>query len=317
MAQTTFTPPHLLKTPVLFMVFNRLDPTKQAFEVIRQAQPPRLYVAADGPIESRDGEAEKVQAVREHVMKNIDWDCEIKTLFREKNLGCKYAVSSAITWFFKNEEMGIILEDDCLPSQSFFWFCEELLVKYKDDERIGQICGFNPLGLYKTECDYFFSKYGSIWGWASWSRAWKYYDPDMKYWPSVRDSNIFFDLIDSKKEAKWRKRIFDNVYNKNIDTWDYQWSFAKLLNSFLSINPTKNLILNIGFGKDATHTKGSFNAKFRPIFEIKLTTHPDYILRDKFYDRLFFNKWVNRKQFFKYFFSYWNKKNENINNNNS
>ena len=115
-----FIPKKPLETAVLFLVFNRLDTTKQVFEAIRKAKPPRLYIAADGPRESKEGEAEKVKAVREYVMSNINWDCEVKTLFRDKNLGCKYAVSGAIDWFFENEEMGIILEDDCLPSQSFF-----------------------------------------------------------------------------------------------------------------------------------------------------------------------------------------------------
>lgn len=118
---SAFTPPHQLKIPVLFLVFNRLDTTKQVFEVIRQAKPQRLYVAADGPRADRPGENEMVQAVRDYVMDSIDWDCEINTLFQDHNLGCKHAVSGAISWFFENEEMGIILEDDCLPDLRFFY----------------------------------------------------------------------------------------------------------------------------------------------------------------------------------------------------
>ena len=131
-----FIPPHPLNTAVLFLVFNRLDTTKQVFEAIRQAKPPRLYIAADGVREAKDGEDEKVKAVRDYITSNIDWECEVKTLFREQNFGCKMAVSGAIDWFFQNEEMGIILEDDCLPSQSFFWFCQDLLEKYKNDTRV-------------------------------------------------------------------------------------------------------------------------------------------------------------------------------------
>ena len=152
----TFTPPHPLNIAVLFLVFNRIDTTKQVFEAIQQAKPPKLYIAADGARESNEGEAEKVKAVREYIMQNTDWECEVKTLFREQNYGCKMAVSGAIDWFFDNEEMGIILEDDCLPSQSFFWFCEELLERYKDDMRVGQICGFNSLDNYSTKFDYIF-----------------------------------------------------------------------------------------------------------------------------------------------------------------
>ena len=160
-----FVPPHPLNTAVLFLIFNRLDTTKQVFEAIRQAKPPRLYIAADGARSSREGEAEKVQAVREYIIQNIDWECEVKTLFREQNLGCKYAVSGAIDWFFENEEMGIILEDDCLPSQSFFWFCEELLERYKDDMRVWHIGGSNfQNGIKRGDGDYYFSKYNTFFG---------------------------------------------------------------------------------------------------------------------------------------------------------
>ena len=165
-----------MKTPVLFLVFNRPDTTKQVFEAIRQAQPPRLYIASDGHRSDREGEWEKVKTVRDYVVNNIDWDCEVKTLFREKNLGCRIAVSTAISWFFENEEQGIILEDDCFPDQSFFPFCEELLWKYQDDKRIMMITGTNSLGTWKSELQsYHFSIYGSIWGWATWKRAWNLY----------------------------------------------------------------------------------------------------------------------------------------------
>jgi|SRR3989344_844578 len=257
MTESTFTPPHPLKTAVLFLVFNRPDTTKQVFEAIRKAKPPRFYVTADGPREHKEGEVEKIQAVRDYVMGNIDWDCKVKTLFRDKNLGCKYAVSSAITWFFENEEMGIILEDDCLPSQSFFWFCEELLDRYKDDMRVWQINGFNPLENVDIGEDYYFSKFGPIWGWASWRRAWKHYDVEMKTWPEVRRKKLYTAFCDSKREKVWRVQLFDDVYNDKIDTWDYQWSFTKLINNGLSIMPKANMVQNIGFGKDATHTKGN------------------------------------------------------------
>ena len=129
--ESNFTPPHPLNTAVLFLVFSRLDTTKQVFESIRQAKPPRLYIAADGAREVKEGEAEKVKAVRDYITSNIDWECEVKTLFREQNFGCKMAVSGAIDWFFQNEEMGIILEDDCLPSQSFFGFVRIYLKSIK------------------------------------------------------------------------------------------------------------------------------------------------------------------------------------------
>lgn len=295
-----FIPPHSLNTAVLFLVFNRLDTTKQVFEAIREAKPPRLYIAADGARELKDGEDEKVNAVREYITSNIDWECEVKTLFRDENLGCKMAVSGAIDWFFENEEMGIILEDDCLPSQSFFWFCEELLVKYKDDTRVGQISGFNPLNNFNnSDTSYLFSKFGPIWGWASWRRAWSNYDVHIKCWPEIKDGEIMSFITDSRKEAIWRESLFDDIYTKKIDTWDYQWAFSKLINSELSIVPNKNLIQNIGFGDDATHTKGAIDERLNKVFEVYNLNHPTYILRNKKFDNEFLINFVYRKNIFK------------------
>ena len=160
-----------LETAVLFIVFNRLETTKSVFQAIRKARPQKLYIGGDGARKDKDGEAEKIVAVRKYVMENIDWKCEVKTQFSEKNLGCKYAPASVINWFFKNEEMGIILEYDCLPSQSFFWFCQTLPKKYQDDTRVGDISGTNLLGKYKNgNKSYHFSNFGNNWGWATWRR---------------------------------------------------------------------------------------------------------------------------------------------------
>ena len=251
---TVFTPPHALNTAVLFLVFNRLDTTKQVFEAIRQAKPPRLYVAADGARANKEGEVDKTQAVRDYIMQNVDWECEVKTLFQEDNLGCKYAVSGAIDWFFENEEMGIILEDDCLPSQSFFWYCEALLNKYKNDEVIYLVSG-DGRATSKVEIsgDYSFTKYPMIWGWASWARVWKKYDPEINDWLNQDDS--FLDSISEKKSTqRFWKNIFNRMYKKEIDTWDYQFSYLLLASQAKCIVPRINLIKNIGFGEGATHT---------------------------------------------------------------
>ncbi|ELP5730591.1 hypothetical protein QTV44_003878 [Vibrio vulnificus] len=255
-----FIPSHPLNTAVLFLVFNRLDTTKQVFEAIRKAKPPRLYIAADGARENKEGEAEKVQAVRDFILQSIDWECDVKTLFRDKNIGCKYAVSGAITWFFDNEEQGIILEDDCLPSQSFFWYCEELLQKYKDDDRIflvsGDSRGAESFGM---EEDYGFCKYSLIWGWASWARAWKRYDPELEDWPSKR--HILPKKVSRHKAtARFWSATFEKLHNKEIDTWDYQFCYLLLKNEGKCIVPKVNLISNIGFGFDATHTFDSNSA---------------------------------------------------------
>lgn len=278
---TQFTPPHPLNTAVLFLVFNRLDTTKQVFEAIRQAKPPRLYVAADGARSIKEGEAEKVQAVRDYIMQNIDWECDVKTLFRDKNLGCKYAVSGAITWFFENEEQGIILEDDCLPSQSFFWFCEELLERYKNDERVWHIGGTNPIDTQLISSEYYFSEYNRIWGWASWKRAWSVYDVEISAWPNIKTMNVLKEIL-GESEANKYERLFDRVYEGKIDTWDYQWFLYRLLNG-KAIIPKVNLISNIGFGEEATHT---FDIEHKlsklPRGEFKFPiVHPDYLIVDK------------------------------------
>lgn len=287
-----FTPPHPLNTAVLFLVFNRLDTTKQVFEAIRQAKPPRLYIAADGARENRKGEEEKVNAVREYIMSNIDWDCEVKTLFREKNLGCKYAVSSAIRWFFENEEMGVILEDDCLPSQSFFWFCEELLERYKDNMNIGHISGDNfQNGVKRSEADYYFSIFNHVWGWASWANRWQRYDVDLT---TFEDANFIDSIFPKKRATNSWKKTFQAMKNQEIDTWDYQWTFTMWKNNWLTILPNVNLISNIGFGADATHTISETEVSNLKNHELILRYHPTEIARnqeaDNYTYKLFFTK---------------------------
>lgn len=253
-----FTPPVPLNTAILFLVFNRPDTTRQVFDAIRQAKPPRLYVAADGPRVTREGEAERCATVRQ-IATVVDWKCEVFTLFREQNLGCGRAVSSAISWFFENEEQGIILEDDCLPSQSFFYYCEELLTRYSEDERVMCVSGDNfQRGQRVTNDSYYFSRYPHIWGWASWRRAWKHYDFDLEQWPSFRAARGLRSLSDGNKlfESYW-KNIFDSA--REIDTWDYQWTFSCWAQHGLTALPVVNQVTNIGFGSDSTHAMDAFS----------------------------------------------------------
>ena len=278
-----FTPPHPLNTAVLFLVFNRLDTTKQVFEAIRQAKPPRLYVAADGARANKEGEAEKVQAVRDYIMQKIDWECEVKTLFRDQNLGCKYAVSGAITWFFENEEHGIILEDDCLPSQSFFWYCEELLERYKDDLRVWHISGDNfQNDITRGNNSYYFSKFNHIWGWATWANRWQHYDVEMISYKHFKHNNLMKNLVSSSDEQSYWNNIFDAVSSGTIDTWDYQWTYTVWSNSGLSILPNDNLISNIGFGPGATHTT-DLDSQHSKIPRLDLSfplAHPQFLVKD-------------------------------------
>lgn len=241
------------KTPILLIAFNRLNTAKKSFGEIKKVKPRELFIMIDGARENRPGEKEKVDAVKNYIMKNITWKCKVKTLFREKNLGCRKAISSAISWFFENVEQGIIIEDDCIPSQSFFRFCQEMLEKYKNDERIAQICGTNIKTEINMSESYLFSSTFNIWGWATWRRAWKKYDIHMKDWPSLRLKSLSFmrdySLLDKVKSF----RLYDLTYKNKIDTWDYQWDFICKINNFLSVIPQKNLIENIGFS-DGAHT---------------------------------------------------------------
>jgi hypothetical protein len=279
-SSNTFIPPHPLKTAVLFLVFNRPDTTKQVFEAIHKAKPPRLYVAADGPRVDKSVEQEKCEQVRQ-IATQVDWECEVKTLFRDKNLGCKIAVSSAIDWFFENEEEGIILEDDCLPSQSFFWFCEELLERYREDMRIGMISGNNLFEQKTVLKESYFYSYGNIWGWASWRRCWVHYDVEMKLWEDTREQNHIKYFIDNDYIFTNLAENFNRLVSGDIDTWDYQWLFARLSNKLLTINPSKNLVSNIGFGEDSTHTEGvsvfSNLKKYELSFPLR---HPKHVSTD-------------------------------------
>lgn len=288
-SSSIFIPPHPLNTAVLFLVFNRLNTTEQVFEAIREAKPPRLYIAADGARPNIEGEAEKIEAVRDYIIQNIDWECEVKTLFRDENLGCKYAVSDAITWFFENEAQGIILEDDCLPSQSFFWYCEDLLEQYKNDQRIFLISGYNKQNQWKIEDEsYFFSNYGGIWGWASWSRAWKHYDVDMKDIHEFMRKNNFVNLLGKRQGLQRQKMIFDSIIIKDINSWAYQWGYARHKNNGLACVPSMSLIENIGFGEDATNTSGVNTdnvSKHEISFPIKENR---FVIPDRFYDDNFF-----------------------------
>lgn len=243
-----------MKTPIVFIIFNRIESTQVVFEAIRQAKPERLLIIADGPRLDRPGEYQKCQEARS-IIKAVDWDCEILTNFSSDNLGCGERIRSGLEWAFSLVEDAIILEDDCFPDPSFFPYCEELLDYYRNDTRITAICGENAqFGREVTPYSYYFSRYFHSWGWATWRRAWKKYDFDMKQWNHVKDSSEFKGLFaDTWVENYWRN-IFQGVYDKKINTWDYQWIFYSFVQNGLSIIPKRNLISNIGFGEGATHT---------------------------------------------------------------
>jgi hypothetical protein len=246
--------PRSLSTAVLFLVFNRPETTRQVFEAIRQAKPTRLYVAADGPRASREGEAERCEKVR-NIATAVDWPCELKTLFRQDNLGCKSAVSSGITWFFDHEEHGIILEDDCLPHPDFFKFCSTLLVRYAADTRVWAITGDNfQNGVQRGDGSYYFSRYNHVWGWASWRRAWRKADMGIRFWPVWKYSSAWKRFWPDSVARLYWGRIFDRMYRAEIDSWAYPWTASVWFHGGLTATPNVNLVSNIGFGEDSTHT---------------------------------------------------------------
>jgi hypothetical protein len=268
-----------LTTPVAFLVFNRPDTTQQVFEAIRRARPPKLLIVADGPRVDRPEEEEKCQAVRA-IIDTVDWPCEILKNYSDVNLGCKMRVSSGLDWVFEQVEEAIILEDDCLPDPTFFQFCEELLDKYRQDKRISMIGGANfQFGQHRTNNSYYFSRYNHIWGWASWRRAWQNYDKDIKLWPEIRDDGWLESVLFDRSERRFWSNTFQAVYGGKIDTWDYQWNLTSFTNNTISIIPSVNLISNIGFGSEATHTKGISPYADIPVKPLSFPLmHPNIIL---------------------------------------
>jgi hypothetical protein len=287
----TLEKPYTTKSAVLFVIFNRPAETAAVLEKIKEARPPRLYIAADGPRTGKPGEEELCRQTREAALK-VDWECEVKTLFKESNVGCKFGVSSAVDWFFANEEEGVILEDDSLPANSFFWFCDEMLERYRHDTRIRSISGSNfQQGKKWGDATYYFSNLVHVWGWAGWRRVWNDYDIELKQYDEkeVKEklSNIFADpmIIDI-----WHD-LFVRTKAGQIDTWDYQLGFSSFFNNGLCIIPNHNLITNIGFGANATNTHNA-DSEFSkmPLEHISEIKHPIYILPEKQADLFTLNK---------------------------
>jgi hypothetical protein len=246
-----------MNTPVLFIIFNRPDTAARVFESIRQAKPPQLFVLADGPRPDKPGEAEKCAESRK-IIEGVDWDCEVLTNYSDVNLGCRKRISGGISWVFEQVEEAIVLEDDCLPDPTFFPYCEELLERYRHDTRVMSISGGNyTFGQRRSSDSYYFSRFTQSWGWATWRRAWQLYDVDMKLWNQVNDGGWLKDILQDDLVIKFWRRNFQMVYDVDdrVDAWDYQWIFACCIQSGLTIVPNVNLISNIGFGTEATHTR--------------------------------------------------------------
>ncbi len=298
-----------MKTPVAFFIFRRPDTTEKVFEVIRQAKPPKLLVVADGPRTDRPGEAEKCTAARA-IIERVDWECEVLKNYSDINLGAKQRGASAISWVFEQVEEAIILEDDCIPHPTFFRFCEELLDYYRDDQRIMGIYGDNFWrgGQKRTEHSYYFSRLTPIWGWATWRRAWKYYDVTMKLWPMVKDGNWLRDVLRNERVTKMWTNTFQEIYEGKIDAWDYQWLFACWLQSGINVVSNVNLISNCGFNAEATHTTDPDSIRANGFLETMTfpLQHPSFLICDIQKEELIW------KQYYPTFFSRLGRKAKNI-----
>lgn len=251
----------------MFVIFNRPDVTRTVFDKIREMKPAKLYVAADGPREGRAGERELCEQTRA-IINGVDWPCDVHKLYREKNLGCGKAVSSAISWLFEHEETGIILEDDCLPNTTFFTYCETLLNKYRDDERVMMISGTSYIfDDISRQADYYFCRYYAVWGWATWRRAWQLYDFNMKRWPQLKSEHYLNYILKNSRMAQVYEEMFDALEQQHLDTWDLQWAFTCISNGGLCATASTNLIKNIG--AVGTHTSDGQQAPYLKMPAVK------------------------------------------------
>ena len=246
-----------VNAPVLLMGFNRPDTMAVVLDRLREVQPEQLFIAIDGPRPDRVGEVEQVQQCRD-LVNTIDWDCEVQTLFRDQNLGCGLGVTTNISWFFEQVEEGIILEDDIVPDPSFFGYCEELLDRYRDDQRVFAISGCNyvpPIAQSHPSLPYRFSRVPHIWGWATWRRSWQQHQLDISDWRTrLPIRRIWGDVRYSLPGTAYWVSTFELLGRDQIDTWDGQLVLAAMARGQLTATPNVNLVENIGFGSTATHT---------------------------------------------------------------
>jgi hypothetical protein len=276
-----------MKTAVAFLVFNRPELTSRVFEEIRKAQPQKLLIVADGPRTSHPEDIEKCSKVRA-IFDRVDWDCEVLKNYSDVNLGCGIRISSGLEWVFNMVEEAVIVEDDCLPHATFFPYCENLLGRYRDNERIGFIGGVNfSSGKKRCNDSYYFSLGHFIWGWATWRRAWQGYDFHMERWPQLRDNDWLTGLFRDKKVVRYYTYNLNQTHRHVIDTWDYQWFFHNWLNDRWEIMPKVNLVTNIGHDKGAaTHTR--FKSKIGNVPTVPMEfplVHPRRVSLDRDLDR--------------------------------
>lgn len=286
-----------VKTPIALVVFNRPEFTKQVFDVVKKAKPYKLYIIQDGAREENDSDVVRRKQVAE-VFNAIDWDCDVKWNVSEVNLGCCKRPYTGFSWVFEQEETAIFLEDDCIPSLDYFKFCDYVLEKYKNDTRVMLVSGTNIQGTWKREnYSYHFSSLGGIHGWASWRRAWKYYDVEIKGW----DDPVIKSLVEQNMNKRLyvsRQPVYDRLMgnSEKSSAWDFQWGFARMIQNGLAIVPCENMIKNIGYCADSTHTTSAkckeaniaLGALKFPLVD------PPFVMVDKEYDEKFIREALSR-----------------------
>lgn len=304
-----------MNTPVLLIAFNRADTLMQVFAQVRKAQPPALYISVDGP---REGNENDIQGISEvyKIKELVDWPCEVHTRFLNENLGCGYGPATAITWAFESCERLIVLEDDCVPSLSFFDFCDEMLEKYENDTRIGIVSGRSMLenSEFFNEQDYIFTHAAPTWGWATWKRCWLQYDIKMSDYPDFKKNggckNIIRPYIKALSRNRWYDKVYISIEEEVKHSWDSQWAYTRTKNGYLGIVPRVNLIENIGV--NGTHLKEDDpNLKFKAgelLFPLK---HPRFVCLNYKYERIDFFYEVKRKLTLKKIIAYMKRKFKN------
>lgn len=279
-----------VQTPVVLIVFNRPRPTRATLSAIRAARPRRLLVISDGPRADRANEAEIVEYVRTIIDTEVDWACRVERNYSEVNLGCGKRIASGLDWVFERTEEAIILEDDCVPHPSFFEYCDTLLARYRQDRRVMHIGGNNFVDRdAEFEADYAFSKYNHIWGWATWRRAWQYFDHDLTSWPTVKQRGMLDAVCDSPAERRYWTGIFDQMHARAWNVWGYAWTYACFMHG-LSVYPARNLVSNIGFDADATHCTTDNAQAALPAQALSTFNGPATFVRDAALDRVNFSK---------------------------
>lgn len=272
-------------TPVAFIIFNHPESTRQVFEAIRAARPRQLFIIADAPRPDRPDDIPKCAAAKA-IVEEVDWPCEVLKNYSDENMGCGLRPASGIDWVFKQVETAIILEHDCLPHPTFFPYCTELLEYYQDNSNIMHISGNNyQFGRQRGEASYFYSRHTHIWGWATWRRAWQHYNYHIAQWPDLRSTDWLDTLLDTPDAIAYWQKIFDDMYSGEIETWDYQWTFACWQHQGLSILPQVDLVANIGFHAEAVNTLRKNQYANVLLSEMKFPLHhPSEIIRNRHAD---------------------------------